>query len=51
MRDTYRRYRAIARCLLQLYRRVSGHERRHLHTLTLLYLAARQAFGVSPHDL
>lgn len=36
MRDTYRRYRAIARCLLQLYPRASGHERRHLHTLTLL---------------
>lgn len=36
MRDTYRRYRAIARCLLQLYPRASGHQRRHLHTLTLL---------------
>lgn len=36
MRDTYRRYRAIARCLLQRSPRVAGHERRHLHTLTLL---------------
>ena len=36
MRDTYRRYRAIARCLLQLYPQASGHQRRHLHTLTLL---------------
>jgi len=36
MRDTYRRYRAIARCLLQRYPRACGHERRHLHTLTLL---------------
>ncbi|HEU5012298.1 MAG TPA: transposase [Roseiflexaceae bacterium] len=36
MRDTYRRYRAIARCLLQLYPQAKGHQRRHLHTLTLL---------------
>lgn len=35
MRDTYRRYRAIAQCLLQLYPRARGHQRRHLATLTL----------------
>ncbi len=36
MRDTYRQYRAIARCLLQLAPRASGHQRRQLHALTLL---------------
>jgi hypothetical protein len=35
MRDTYRRYRAIAECLLQLYPRARGHQRRQLATLTL----------------
>lgn len=29
-------YRAIARCLVQLFPRATGHERRQLHTLTLL---------------
>lgn len=36
MRDTYRRYRAIAQCLLQLYPQACGHQRRHLATLALL---------------
>lgn len=36
MRDTYRRYRAIAQCLLQLYPKARGHQRRHLGALTLL---------------
>jgi len=36
MRDTYRRYRAIAQCLLQLYPQVGGQQRRHLATLALL---------------
>jgi hypothetical protein len=36
MRDTYRRYRAIAQCLLQLYPGVRGHQRRHVGALTLL---------------
>ena len=35
MRDTYRRYRAIAQCLLQLYPHARGHQRRHLATLAL----------------
>lgn len=36
MRDTYRRYRTIAQCLLQRYPHVRGHQRRHLATLALL---------------
>lgn len=36
MSDTYRRYRAIAQRLLQLYPKAHGHQRRHLATLTLL---------------
>lgn len=32
MRDTYRRYRAIAQCLLHLYPHARGHQRRHLAT-------------------
>jgi len=36
MSDTYRRYRAIAQSLLQLYPKAHGHQRRHLATLTLL---------------
>jgi hypothetical protein len=36
MSDTYRRYRAIAQSLLQLYPKVEGHQRRQLATLTLL---------------
>lgn len=33
MRDTYRRYRAIAQCFVQLFPHCRGHQRRHLHTL------------------
>lgn len=36
MSDTYRRYRAIAQSLLQLYPQAQGHQRRHLATLCLL---------------
>lgn len=36
MRDTHRRYRAIAQCLLHLYPHVHGHQRRHLATLARL---------------
>ena len=36
MSDTYRRYRAIAQSLLQLYPKAEGHQRQQLATLTLL---------------
>ena len=36
MRDTHRRYRAIAQCLLHLYPHAHGHQRRHLATLVRL---------------